>query len=148
MSGRSNTFKNNLLKLIFNNVDFAGVGDAAGLLGSTADGNLFIRLYTDASVLSDSALGTEATFGGYAAVAVGRDTTSWLITSNVAKNGISIEFPACTSGEETIRYFAIWANSSGSESDRLYWGQLNTDVLVITNTTVYFPVEYIEITEN
>ena len=42
----SNASENNLLKLLFNNVDWANIGDAAGLQNSAAAGNFYVRLHT------------------------------------------------------------------------------------------------------
>ncbi len=43
---KSNTFENELLLLIFNNDTLALVGDATGIVGSGADGNLYITPVT------------------------------------------------------------------------------------------------------
>jgi hypothetical protein len=39
---KSNTFENDLLQLIFNNVDIADIGDAGGLQNSATAGSLYI----------------------------------------------------------------------------------------------------------
>lgn len=151
MSGRSAVFKDKLLKLFFNNDDYAGIGDAGGILGSTADGNLYIRLCTSASVVSDTVIGTEATFGGYPAkgLAVPRNTTNWTVTANVVNNALALAFPTTTSGADVIRYFEIWIdNTSTTESARLYWGQLSFDKAVVVGKAFSFLAESIVITEN
>lgn len=43
---KSNTFENDLLQLIFNNVDIADIGDAGGLQNSATAGSLYIALHT------------------------------------------------------------------------------------------------------
>lgn len=151
MGGRSSTFKNKLLQLIFNNVSYAGIGDTSGVLGSTSAGNLYIRLCTSASVVNDTTIGTEATFGGYPTkgLAVPRNTTNWTVTANQVKNAIALTFPTTTSGSDVIRYFEIWIdNTATGESSRLYWGQLDFDKAVVVGKAFYFAINAVVITEN
>lgn len=134
MGGRSNAYKNSILTSLLN-----------------GGGNLYIRLYTTASTVSDSALGTEATFGGYPTkgLAVVANSTNWVVSANVANNGVVITFPDATSAGETLRYFAIWKNNTSAlEADRLYWGQLTEDKAVVTGKAISFLVNSITITEN
>jgi hypothetical protein len=43
---KSNSLENALLLLIFNNTNFANVGDATGVRGSTTAGSLYLSLHT------------------------------------------------------------------------------------------------------
>ena len=43
---KSNTFENDLLQLLFNNVDIADIGDAAGIQNSATAGSLYLALHT------------------------------------------------------------------------------------------------------
>ena len=43
---KSNTFENDILQLVLNNVDIADIGDAAGLQNSATAGSLYIALHT------------------------------------------------------------------------------------------------------
>jgi len=151
MAGRSATFKNKLLQLIFNNVSYAGIGDSNGLLGSSTAGNIYLRLCTSATVCSDTVIGTEATFGGYPAkgLAVPRNTTNWTVTANAVKNAIDLTFPTTTSGNDVIRYLEVWINNTATgESSRLYWAQLDFDKAVLIGKAFSFLANGITITEN
>jgi hypothetical protein len=148
---KSNTHENEYLKLIFQNIPIAGIGDANGLPASAGAGNLYIRLYTSATIVDDANVGTECAYGGYVAkgVAVARGTTYWTVTANSASNAAVIAFPTCTSGGETIRYFAIWKNNtSASESDRTHWGQLNADKTIAINDPAEFAVGALVVNED
>ena len=46
MAGKSDTFENALLLLMFNNSNIANVGDATGIRSSTAAGSLYFSLHT------------------------------------------------------------------------------------------------------
>lgn len=109
MSSKSNTFENRNLLLWFNNTNIANIGDATGLRGSTAAGNLFVRLCTSATVCDDSTVGTEANYTGYVArgVAVPRTSAGWTVAGNNASNTSAITFGQCTGGTNTIRYVEI-----------------------------------------
>jgi hypothetical protein len=151
MSGRSLTFKNKLLQLIFNNVNYSYLGDMIGVRGSTSAGNLYLRLCTSATAVNDTTIGTEATFGGYPTkgLSVARNTTNWTVTNNQAKNAVLLTFPTTTSGLDVIRYFEIWIdNTSTTEASRLYWGQLDADKTAETGKAFSFAAESIIITEN
>lgn len=43
---KSNSMKNGMMLLFFNNTDFANIGDAAGLQNSAVAGNLYVSLHT------------------------------------------------------------------------------------------------------
>jgi len=145
---KSNTLENSLLKLIFQNIDLTGIGDAGGLLGSVADGNLYVALATDDSVANDADAGTECTYTGYTRVAVTRDTDGWDVADNVASNHAAVTFGECTGGDETARYVEIYTASPGGT--RLFWAQLDDD-LVITSApavTPYFAAGDLDFTED
>ena len=69
---KSNTFENDLLKLIFNNVDIADIGDAGGLQNSAAAGSLYVALHTADPGEAGNATTNETAYTNYARVAVGR----------------------------------------------------------------------------
>jgi len=43
---KTNTHEDGYLKLLFQNVNFANIGDATGLRGSTTAGSLYVALFT------------------------------------------------------------------------------------------------------
>jgi len=148
---KSNSFETDLLELIFNNVAITNVGDAGGILPSVAPGDLYIRLYTDAVVVDDATIGTEAAYTGYSAggIAVARSGAGWTIAGNNASNAAAITFGACSAGSENIRYFAIWKDgATGTDSHRLYWGQLTSDLAVSSGITPEFAIGALDVNED
>ena len=148
---KSNSFENDFQKHIFQNVAIANVGDASGLPAAATAGNLYVRLYTSAVAVDDATIGTECAYTGYAArgVAVARSSGGWTVTNNAVSNAAAITFGACTGGSETIRYFAIWKNnSSTSDAERLYWGQLTADLAVSAGITPDFAIGALVINED
>lgn len=116
----SDTSENNLLLLLFNNANWANVGDATGLRGSTTAGSFFINLHTGS--LTDTA--TQATniaayggYTGYVAVARASGAGGWSVSGTnptVASNVSAVTFQACTSGSETDTGFTCGRASSGA----------------------------------
>lgn len=68
----SDTAENDLLQLLFNNVDMALVGDATGLRGASAAGSFYLSLHTADPGDAGSQSTSEAAYSGYARVAVVR----------------------------------------------------------------------------
>lgn len=124
--------ENNLLKLIFTNTTWAGVGDATGLVGSTAAGSLYVALHTADPGEAGTQATSEATYTGYARVAVVRTTGGWTISGTAptqAANAATITFPTCTAGSNTITYFSVGKTSSGA-TDIIVSGVLTNSVAV------------------
>lgn len=122
MSNASDTFRTDILKLLFQNVALAAIGDENGLQPSGAAGSLYVRLCTDATTADNATVGTECAYTGYAAggVAVSRTPEAWDVTANVVKNPAQILFGACTAGAENVKYVEIWKNNSGTTlADRI-----------------------------
>ena len=110
----SNSAETNLLKLLFQNIDWANVGDAAGLQNSAADGSFYIGLATADPGETGDQTSNEATFTGYARVAVARTTGGWTVSGNNVENAATITFAACTGGSNTITHFVVGRASSGA----------------------------------
>lgn len=72
------TFLQNVLKLYFQNVDHANVGDASGLQNSAGAGNIYVSLHTADPAGGDQTT-SEATYTGYARVAVARGAGTWTV---------------------------------------------------------------------
>lgn len=147
---KSNSLETSILLLIFNNTDIADLGDASGVQGSTADGNLYIRLF-NTSTVDDSTVGTEASYTGYVAggIAIPRSVAGFTVSGSNVTNAGAFAYGVCTAGGETLRYFGVFKdNSTGTESHRLYWGQLPTDLIVSISTIPTVPAGYLNVNEN
>jgi hypothetical protein len=148
---KSNSFETSFLSLIFNNINIDNIGDASGLPVSAVEGSFWLRLYTDAIVVDDSTIGTEASYIGYVngGVAVSRNAAGWTVSDNTITNTSAITFGLPSSSGEVIRYFSIWKdNSSSVDSDRLYWGQLSSDLIIGTGYSPEFSIGSLQINEN
>lgn len=148
---KSNSFETQLLQHLFNNAAIAKMGDAAGLPVAVTAGSLYVRLYTSAVVVDDATIGTECAYTGYVArgVAVARSAGGWTVAGNNVSNTAAVTFGACTAGSETVRYFAIWKdNTSVVDAERLYWGQLTSDLAVSAGITPEFAIGALDVNED
>ncbi len=88
----TNAFETALLDLYFNNTDHANVGDAAGLQNSATAGSFYISLHTGDPGEAGSQTTSEASYTGYARVAVARTSGGWTVSGNNASNTAIINF--------------------------------------------------------
>lgn len=136
----SNNAESDLLKLLFENLAWAGVGDAGGLQPSASAGNLYVSLHTATLNGTSDQSSSEATYGGYARVAVSRSAGSWTLSGSSPtsiSNTSTIAFPACTSGSSTVTYFAIGTQSSGA-GEILFYGPLTASLAITAGITPQF----------
>lgn len=112
----SNVFENGLLSLIFENANYANVGDATGLRGSSTAGVFYISLHTaDPTDAAASGQNTsESAYTNYARVSVARSTAGWTVTSGVADNDAAITFAACGVTGSTVTHCGIGSDTSGA----------------------------------
>ena len=111
---KNTTYATNLLKLLFNNTAFAGVGDASGLQPSGTAGSLYVSLHTADPGSAGSQNTSEASYTGYARVAVARSSGGWTVSSGTVTNAGAITFGACTAGSSVVSYFGIGTDTSGA----------------------------------
>lgn len=144
---KSNDFENGLLLLLFNNTDFAGVGDATGLQGSTTAGSLYVGLHTADPGEAGDQTTNEATYTGYARVAVARSGAGWTVATNTVTNAAAIEFGACTAGSETISYISVGTDSTGAGT-LIYSGALTSNLAVSSGITPQFAAGELDVSED
>jgi len=126
----TNSFKASFLSLFFLNDAFTGIGDAGGLLPSAADGNFYIALFSqDPGQNGD--VTNEATYTGYARVAVPRNDTEWEEVSGIIRNLNAVTFPECTGGSEILPYFGIMSEATGS--NMLFSGELVSPAMIASD---------------
>lgn len=98
---------------------------AANLKGTDpswrANANRWVALYTADPGEAGTATTNESAYGSYARVAV--PIADWSGTNPLTNTNL-LQFPACTSGSETITHVAIVTTSSGA-GQILYSGALN-----------------------
>ena len=111
---KTNAWETGLLQLLFTNTNFANVGDATGLRGSTTAGSLFVSLHTADPGEAGTQATSEATYTGYARVSVPRNGSSWVVTGNSVSPAATISFPTATGGTNTITHFGVGLASTGA----------------------------------
>ena len=107
----SNTFENDLLKLIFNATAIANVADNAATTPLT---NLQYSLHTADPGEAGDQTTSEATYTSYARVAVARTSGGHTVTNNSVSPVANIDFPAGTGGTGTATHFAVGSAASGT----------------------------------
>lgn len=141
----SNTFETALLNHIFNNAAIANVGDVAGLPASAAAGSLYVSLHTADPGEAGSPTTSEATYTGYARVAVARSAGGWTVSGASASNAAAINFPAATAGSNTLTHFGISTSASGAGT-LLLSGALTASLAVSAGITPSFAAGQLTVT--
>ena len=111
----SNDMETQILEHLFQNADIVDIGDAAGLLGSSAPGNLYVALHvSDPGEAGDQSIG-ECDYTSYARVAVVRSAGGWTVAGNNCSNAAEIAFPEKTAGPDDIAtHFSVGKEISGA----------------------------------
>ena len=111
----SNSFETGILTLIFNNTNFANIGDATGLRGSTAAGSFYISLHTADPGEAGTAVTSEAAYTGYARVAVARSSAGFTVSGNSISNAALVTCGNCTASPgAALTHFGIVETASGA----------------------------------
>lgn len=133
MAGKTDVFENDILKLIFWGVAIANIADNAASAPLTT---LYLSLHTsDPSDAAASGQQTnEATYTGYARLAMSRSAVAWNIAGNVVSPVANVEFPECTAGTESITHVGIGTTSSGA-GKLLYVGAITPAIAVAPGVT-------------
>lgn len=124
-------FDNSLLLLIFNATTIANIANNASSSPLT---NLYVSLHTADPTTSGNQTSSEATYTGYARVAVARTSAGWTVTTNSVSPAATISFPACTGGTNTITNWAVGSASTGTGSI-LYSGTVSPNISVANGVT-------------
>lgn len=112
---KSDTFENDLQKLIFNNTAIANIGDAGGLQASATAGSLYWSLHTADPGEAGTAITSEAAYTGYARIAAARSGAGFTVTGNSVSPPANVDFGECTaSAGGPITHFGIVNTASGA----------------------------------
>lgn len=133
---KTDTFENALLLLMFNNTNFANVGDVTGIRGSTTAGQLFLSLHTADPGETGNQSTNEISYTGYARVGLNRASGAggFTVTANSVSPAGNVDFGACTAGSGTATHFGIGTASSGT-GILLYKGALSPTIAVSSGVT-------------
>jgi hypothetical protein len=132
----TNTFESSILQLVFNNTNFANIGDATGLRGSSAAGVIYLSLHTADPGETGNQTTSEATYTGYNRVSVLRQSGvgGWTISGTAPTQAAlttATAFPTCNGGTNTITHFGVGTASSGA-GVLLFKGAVSPNISVIT----------------
>ncbi len=137
-----NAAQASILDLIFSNTAWANVGNAGGILGSSAAGDLYVALHTANPGAGGTQATSEAAYIGYARVAISRASASWTVSGSSPtsiSNAAAVTFPAATGGSETETYFSIGVASSGA-TEIIVFGALTSSLAVSSGITPSFAI--------
>ena len=135
--GASNAAQLDILKLLFMNTTWAGVGDATGIVGSGVAGNLYVALHTADPTAAGNQTSNEISYTNYARVAVARSSGSWTSSGSSptqVSNSAAVNFPTCGVTGATATHFSIGKSSSGA-GEILVSGALNSPLAISNNIT-------------
>lgn len=130
--GKSDSWENALLLLLFNNTNAANVGDATGLRGSTTAGSLYLSLHTADPTEAGDQTTNEIAYTGYARVAVARSGAGFTVTTNSVVLAAAATFGQMTAGAGgTVTFFGLGTASSGAGV--LLYGGAVSPTIAVTN---------------
>jgi len=117
----TNQLEDDLLDLMFTNVQAPNWGDASGLQPAGTVGSIYASLHTatlnDAHTDQDQ---SEAAYTSYARVAVARSVAEWTVATGNVDNDNEILFPEATGGSETETYFGLGSAASSTGYLQIY----------------------------
>lgn len=135
----TNAAETALLNLLFNNTAWAFIGNAGGLQPSSVAGSYHISLHTADPGEAGAQNTSEATYTGYARIAVARSAGGWTISGGNASNTAAIAFGACTAGSNTITHVGLGTDASGA-GNLILRGTLTASLAVSTGITPQFAI--------
>lgn len=141
----TNSFETDLLELVFQNLDLANVGDAAGLQNSVGAGNIYVSLHTadpGEAAASQSVSEVPGAYIGYARQPVVRSAAGWTVTGNIVDNAALVTMGENTGTSVTSTHFGLGFAASGATS--MY--MTGTAALVIgTNVNPQFAIGALDV---
>jgi hypothetical protein len=111
MSGKSDTFENDVLRLFLNGTAIANIADNAS---SSPITNTYVALHTGSPEAGDQTT-SETAYTGYARVPVARTSGGWTVTGSSASPVANIDFNACTASPGgAITHWSVGTAASGA----------------------------------
>lgn len=112
---KSNTYENDVLLLELNNTNIANVGDATGVRGSAAAGNLYLSLHTADPGEAGNQSTNECAYAGYARQAVARSAAGFTVAGSSATLTANVDFPISdASANEVATHFGLGVANAGA----------------------------------
>ena len=147
MAALTNLAELDILDLLFTNVAFPDIGDAAGLPPSVAPGTMAIALHTGNTIDDTSTLQTqvEAAYTGYVRQVVTRGIAEWTTGGDgLVDNDNAINFIISTSGPETETDVSLGGRDASNVMH--IFGTLAADLVVNNGVTPSFAAGALDIT--
>lgn len=141
----SNAFETALLQHLLQNEAIANIGDATGLPGSAAAGQLYISLHTADPGEAGNQGTSEAAYTGYDRVGVARSAGGWTVTGASGTNAATIDFPEATGGTANVTHFGIGTSASGAGM-LLLSGELTAPLAISNGITPSFAAGSLSVT--
>ena len=121
----TNAFEAGINALIFQNANYANIGDATGLRGSTGAGSFYISLHTADPGETGTQSTSETAYTGYARQSVSRSAGGFTASASNISNAAAVTFPTCiASPGANITHFGIGTDLSGA-GNLLFSGALS-----------------------
>ena len=127
----SDYLENALLKLLFNGTAIANIADNAGTAPKTV---LNWALHQSDPGDAGTQATNEASYTGYARVAVARDSTGHTVTGSSMSPTNNVNFPQSTGGSNTATHFDIGVGASGA-SNILVSGTVSPNIVITSTVT-------------
>lgn len=142
----TDVFENGLLSLIFENANYANVGDATGLRGSSTAGVFYVSLSTGTLTDTSTQATTETAYTNYlrSGGSVARSTAGWTVATGTADNDGAITY-ATAGSSSTVTDFGIGSDSTGAGNLFLY-GALTASLAISNGITPSFAAGALDIT--
>jgi hypothetical protein len=135
MSGyTSQQFADSLLKLVFNSIAITNIADNAAIAPLT---NLYVALHTADPTNAGNQAANEASYTGYARVAVQRTSAGFTINANQISNTAATIFNTCTAGSNLITHASVGVANAGA-TEILYAGPVSSPLTVSVGVTPQF----------
>jgi hypothetical protein len=138
-------FETTCLQHYLQNTAHANIGDATGLLASGTTGNLYISLHTADPTDAGTQASSEATYTGYARIAVVRSSSGFDVVLGVGSNHASVTFAQCTGGSNVLTYFGV-GTALTTAGHLLFSGALTSSLTVSNGITPSFAANQLTIT--
>jgi len=136
-----------LALLYFNNTSHANVGDATGIVGSTAPGSFYGSLHTADPGVGGNQTTSEAAYTGYGTrPGVARSSAGWTVgTGGAVTNAAVINWPACTGSTSTVT-FVGWGSAATTAGNLLTSGAQSPSLSISNGITPTAAIGAIAIT--
>jgi len=138
----SNTSEANLMALLFVNTNWANLGDATGLRGSTTAGSFYVSGHTADPGETGSQTTSETSYTGYARAAVARSGAGWTVSGTAptqAANAAAVSLGACTAGSATLTHFVVGRDAAAA-GEAIFIGALTSSLAVSSGITPSFAI--------